>query len=98
MEELGPYHDESQMPLRIRKILEKGPVITKINKIDRNGSLLRVRTVGNETRGVIPVLGQLCSQDPTVSRAYLCHPDVTSVFKLPKEGGFCGFVAQVLLI
>lgn len=84
------------MPLHIRKILEQGAKSTVVNKISRDGQLLRARVVGNETRGVIPVLAQLCAQDPEVSRAYLCHPDVTSVFKLPKEGGFCGFVLPCL--
>ena len=94
--ELGPYHNEESMPSWLRKMLEKGAKTSINNQISRNGRLLRIETVANEIPGIIPVLGQLCAQDNDVLRAYLCHPDVTNVVKMPKEGGFCGFVLPLL--
>ena len=80
------------MPTWLRQMLEKGAKVSVNNQISRDGHLIRTETVANEIRGIIPVLGQLCAQDIDVSRAYLCHPDVTAVVKMSKEGGFCGFV------
>lgn len=68
-----------------------GAKITLINRITPDGQLVREEMVANEIRGIIPVLGQLCAQDDAVSRAYLCHPGVTDVVKMAKEGGFCGY-------
>lgn len=79
------------MPEWLRKQLELGEKVTVINQIGQDGRLLRIETVINEIRGIIPVLGQLCEQDPALSRAYLCHPNVTHVVKMAKEGGFCGY-------
>lgn len=61
------------------------------NKIDHDGKLIRIESTANEIRHIIPVLAQLCEQDRTVSRAYLCHSDVRHVVKMNKEGGFCGY-------
>ena len=80
------------MPHWLRQLLEKGAKVSTDSQISRDGRLIRTETVANEMRGIIPVLAQLCAQDDDVSRAYLCHPDVTCVVKMPKEGGFCGFV------
>ncbi|KAG8532013.1 uncharacterized protein KY384_003649 [Bacidia gigantensis] len=91
--ELGPYYNEVQMPPRLRQLLEKGAKMTITNQITRDGRLLRIENVANEMRGIVPVLAKLCAQDALVTRAYLCHPDVTNIFKMSKEGGFCGFVA-----
>ncbi|KAL9102938.1 MAG: hypothetical protein Q9163_001964 [Psora crenata] len=89
--ELGPYHDEAKMPDWLRDMLEKGGKVTVTNRISRDGRLSRIVSVANETQGIVPVLAQLCTQDNRISRAYLCHPDVTNVVKMPKEGGFCGY-------
>ena len=59
-------------------------------RIGRDGHLVQTESVANEIRGIVPVLAQCCAQDRNVSRVYLCHPDVTNVFRLSKEGGFCG--------
>ena len=76
-------------------MLEKGAKVSTNNEISRDGRLLRIESVANEISGIIPVIAQLCAQDSDVSRAYLCHPDVTDVVKMPKEGGFCGFVFPI---
>ncbi|KAL6712774.1 hypothetical protein ACLMJK_009615 [Lecanora helva] len=89
--ELGPHAHERQMPGWLRKQLELGAKVTVFNQISLDGRILRVETIANEFRGIIPVLAQLCEQDPALSRAYLCHPDVTHVVKMSKEGGFCGY-------
>ncbi len=41
--------------------------------------------------GAVPILAQLCEHDRTVEQAWLCHPCVRHVVKIPKEGGFCGY-------
>jgi hypothetical protein len=79
------------MPSNIRKMLEIGPKVTSFNRIQPDGSLLKVDVVANETSQVIPVLSKLCEQDNSVERAFFCHPAVRHVFKLPGEGGFCGY-------
>lgn len=79
------------MPDWLRKELEIGAKIKVTNQITPDGRLLRIESIANEVRGVIPVIAQLCEQDVAVSRAYLCHSDVTHVVKLAKEGGFCGY-------
>ena len=79
------------MPDWLRKELECGAKVKVTNHITLDGRLLCVESIANEVPGVIPVIAQLIEQDPTVSRAYLCHSDVTHVVKLAREGGFCGY-------
>lgn len=79
------------MPPNIRKVLEEGPRVTSFNRIQPDGTLLKVEVVANETPEVIPVLCRLCEQDESVERVFFCHPSVRHVFKLPGEGGFCGY-------
>ena len=79
------------MPGYLRKQLELGAKVSIVNQISQDGRLLRVETIANEIRGIIPVLEQLCEQDTSLLRAYLCHPNVTHVVKMAKEGGFCGY-------
>ena len=79
------------MPDWLHKVLEIGARVKVTNQITSDGRLLRIESIANEVRGVIPVIAQLCEQDPAVSRAYLCHSEVTHVVKLAKEGGFCGY-------
>jgi len=79
------------MPEWLHRQLERGAKVTVTNQIGSDGRLIRIETIANEFPGIIPVLAQLCEQDPAVSRAYLCHPDVTHVVKMAKEGGFCGY-------
>lgn len=79
------------MPSWLLKQLEMGAPTTLANKIDDDGKLIRVESRANEIRHIIPVLAQLCEQDRTVAKAYLCHSDVRHVVKMSKEGGFCGY-------
>ena len=86
------------MPNWLRKQLETGAKVTVSSQITPDGRLLRVESIANEVRGIVPVLAQLCEQDSTVSRAYLCHPEVTHVVKMAREGGFCGYRNIQMLI
>lgn len=79
------------MPSWLRKVLEDGPVITRENKIFPDGTIRKVETVSNETSGLIPFIARLCQQDSSVDQAYLCSANVRHIFKMPKEGGFCGY-------
>ena len=86
------------MPESLRAMLEKGAKISITNQISQDGRLIRIESVSNEIRGIVPVLAQLCAQDDRISRAYLCHPDVTDVVKMSREGGFCGFVLPLSFV
>lgn len=79
------------MPGWLLKLLDDGTKVTRENRIRRDGKLEKVEVAVNETRRLIPVLAQLCEQDESVTQAFLCNSDVRHVFKLPKEGGFCGY-------
>lgn len=96
--ELGPYANEKQMPSWLRRMLESGAKVTRSNRIGPNGTLVRQEVVENETSDVIPVLTQLCQQDKSVQRAFFCSPKVRHVFKMPREGGFCGYRNIQMLI
>ncbi|KAL8702565.1 MAG: hypothetical protein Q9201_004262 [Fulgogasparrea decipioides] len=89
--ELGPYAHEERMPSWLHKQLEHGARVSVINQISQDGQLVRMEVVANESRGILPVLAQLCEQDTMLSKVYLCHPGVQHVFKMAKEGGFCGY-------
>ncbi|KAL8761835.1 MAG: hypothetical protein Q9184_002078 [Pyrenodesmia sp. 2 TL-2023] len=89
--ELGPYAHEDQMPAWLHKQLERGAKVSLVNQISQSGCLVRVEVVANETPEILPVLAQLCQQDHTLSKVYLCHPGVQHIFKMAKEGGFCGY-------
>lgn len=79
------------MPDWLRRLLEKGAKVSVTNEISFDGRLIRRENVANEIRGIVPILSQLCAQDESTARAYLCHPDVTYVTKMAREGGFCGY-------
>lgn len=79
------------MPSWLLKQLDAGAQVSFVNQIDDDGKLVRVELVANETRGILPVLAQLCEQDRKLSKAFLCHPGVQHVFKTAQEGGFCGY-------
>ncbi|KAL6708231.1 hypothetical protein ACN47E_003415 [Coniothyrium glycines] len=89
--ELGPYAYEERMPQWLYGQLEKGPKITSINRIGRDGRLIKQEQVQNETPGLIPVLAQLSALDHSVKEAYYCHPSTLHIGKTPNEGGFCGY-------
>lgn len=89
--ELGPHAYEDQMPTWLRKQIERGARVTVVNQITPTGQTIRVEQVANETPGMVPVLAQLCEQDPALSKVFLCHPGVKHVVKEKREGGFCGY-------
>lgn len=89
--DLGPHAFEDQMPIWLRKQLEQGAKVTITNRLSAEGRLVQYESIANETRGVLPVLSQLCEQDQSLSKVYFCHPDVQHVVKMAKEGGFCGY-------
>ena len=73
------------------KQLQRGAKVTTVNQIGPSGEILQVEKVANESPGLIPVLAQLCQQDHSLSKIFLCHASAKHVFKTPKEGGFCGY-------
>lgn len=79
------------MPTWLRKQLEQGAKSTITNTIGSDGRLIRYEVIANEIRDVLPILSQLCEQDRSLSKVYLCHPGVQHVVKMDKEGGFCGY-------
>ena len=89
--ELGPHAFEERMPAWLLQQLQRGPRITSMNQLDHSGRLVRVEIVANETPDILPVLAQLCEQDPAVSKVFLSHVAVKHVFKMAREGGFCGY-------
>ncbi|KAH8725186.1 peptidase family C78-domain-containing protein [Phaeosphaeriaceae sp. PMI808] len=89
--ELGPHAYENRMPDWLHSQLAAGPKITVINRIGRDGRLIKQEQVQNETPGLMPILAQLSALDPSVKEAYYCHPSTLHVGKTPREGGFCGY-------
>lgn len=79
------------MPRWLHDQLAAGPKITVVNRIGRDGRLIKQEQLQNETAGVIPILAQLSALDRTVKEAYYCHPSTLHVGKTPKEGSFCGY-------
>lgn len=72
-------------------MLENGAKVTITQKIGHDGRLIRIESIANEVRDVLPVLHQLFSSDDSTRRVYLCHAGVTHVSKMSQEGGFCGY-------
>ncbi|KAL9045419.1 MAG: hypothetical protein Q9206_007297, partial [Seirophora lacunosa] len=89
--ELGPYAHEEQMPAWLYRHLQQGAKVSVINEISPCGRSVRLEMVANESSGILPVLAQLCEQDRMLSKVYLCHSGVQHIFKMAKEGGFCGY-------
>lgn len=89
--ELGPYAWEERMPRWLHDQLAAGPKITVVNRIGRDGRLIKQESVQNETPGIIPILAQLSALDRSVKEAYYCHPSTLHIGKTPREGGFCGY-------
>lgn len=89
--ELGPYAWEDRMPKWLHDQLAAGPKTTVVNRLGRDGRLIKQEKVQNETPGIIPILAQLSALDRSVKEAYYCHPSTLHIGKTPKEGGFCGY-------
>ena len=79
------------MPDWLQQLLEQGAKIKITNQINKDGRITRIETFANEFKGYLPILSQLSAQDNNVSRVYLCHPNVTHIVKMAREGGFCGY-------
>ncbi len=86
------------MPRWLHDQLAAGPSITVVNRIGRDGRLIKQEQVQNETPGIIPILAQLSALDRSVKDAYYCHPSTLHIGKTPKEGGFCGYRNIQMLI
>lgn len=80
------------MPKWLHDELLHGAPVKHINKIGKDGRLVRESFVENEVSGLVPLLAQLIKLDNTVERAYLCHPSVQQCFKRKHHGGFCGYL------
>ncbi|KAI9721476.1 MAG: hypothetical protein M1812_002238 [Candelaria pacifica] len=89
--ELGPYAHEVQMPAWLLTQLNDGAKITVYNQLRPDGTLSRVEKVANETRGLLPVIAQLSLQDASVVETYVCHPSARHIYKMFREGSFCGY-------
>ncbi|KAJ4303008.1 hypothetical protein N0V90_001899 [Kalmusia sp. IMI 367209] len=96
--ELGPHAWEDRMPRWLHDQLAAGPKITVVNRIGRDGRLIKQEHVQNETPGIIPILAQLSALDRTVKEAFYCHPSTIHISKTRKEGGFCGYRNIQMLI
>lgn len=79
------------MPARLRKQLERGAQVHVTNRIGKNGRIIRIESVANEVVGIIPVLARICAADSSSSKVFLCHRNTKHIFKMQREGGFCGY-------
>jgi hypothetical protein len=79
------------MPRWLYEQLDKGPKITRVKHISRDGRTSVHEIIENETPGIVPMLARLSELDPSVGYAYYCHPSTTHICKTRKEGGFCGY-------
>lgn len=96
--ELGPHAFEKRMPEDVRDRLIHGAQPQYVQRIGKNGRLVREGYVPNETVGLIPVLAHLCSLEEDIKATYFCHPCVRHIRKLQCDGNFCGYWnIQVLL-
>ncbi|KAK6349644.1 hypothetical protein TWF696_005926 [Orbilia brochopaga] len=90
--ELGPYANEKRMPEWLKEALSAGGKEVFTRYIDRDGRVRTRKSYANETSGLIPVIRNLITLDPNVSKAYLCHSSVKHVFKEHNAAnGFCGY-------
>lgn len=96
--ELGPYAFEKRMPDDVREYLIYGAKPQYVQRIGRDGRLVREGFVPNETVNLIPALANLCSLEEDTKATYLCHPSTRHIRKLYCEGNFCGYWnVQVLM-
>ncbi|KAK5011858.1 hypothetical protein LTR39_004433, partial [Cryomyces antarcticus] len=96
--ELGPYAWEERMPRWLFQQLQRGADVQVVNRIGRDGALTKHTIIDNETPGIVPMLAKLSEHDPSVERAWYCHPSTRHVFKMKHEGGFCGYRNIQMLI
>lgn len=86
------------MPAWLYKQLERGAKVSVVNQIGHGGRLVRLEVAANEATGILPVIAQLCEQDHTLSKVYLCHPGTQHIYKMAKEGGFCGYRNMQMMV
>lgn len=79
------------MPQWLYTQMAQHPRVFRKNVISRDGRILTIERVENETAGVVPMLARLSEVDSTVDEAWFCHPSVVQVSKYKNEGGFCGY-------
>jgi hypothetical protein len=79
------------MPSWLQKLLQSGANASHLNEIGTSGTLVKKTTAENESLHVIPVLMKLCRHDKEVERAFFCSSSVRHIFKMRREGGFCGY-------
>ncbi|KAL4760305.1 C78 family peptidase [Aspergillus foveolatus] len=72
-------------------MLDKGNATSNIIRVAPDGRLTRHLLIENETPNVIPALAQLCGQDKSTKRAFLCSAHVHHISDMPKGEGFCGY-------
>jgi zinc finger-containing ubiquitin peptidase 1 len=77
------------MPDHVRKALLKDA--EPYRRIHSDGSRSREFYADNETRGVIPILADICNIDPMTKATYLCHPSTRHIVKIRCDGNFCGY-------
>jgi hypothetical protein len=75
------------MPAWLRTLLENDGVPKIASRLDHNGKVRKLMAVENHGSDILPVVGNLLSQDEATRYAYLCHPCVLHISKLKKEGG-----------
>ncbi|KAL4753841.1 hypothetical protein BDW72DRAFT_14524 [Aspergillus terricola var. indicus] len=79
------------MPSWLFRMLDKGNATSNVTKIAPDGRLSKHVVIENETPSVVLALAQLCGQDKSIQRAFLCSAHVHHISEMPKEGGFCGY-------
>jgi len=89
--ELGPYAYEDRMPKWLYDQMKIQPRVFRYNIIGRDGRLITIQRVENQSAGVVPMLARLSELDPSVEEAWFCHPSVIHISKYRNEGGFCGY-------
>jgi hypothetical protein len=77
------------MPTWLRDRLAESGKVTISNNI---------AVAANETCNILPVFARLCEQDQDLEQAFLCHPGVKHVAKMPDEGVFTGYQNIQMLI
>ncbi|SMR59724.1 unnamed protein product [Zymoseptoria tritici ST99CH_3D1] len=96
--ELGPHAFEREMPAEVRRRLEEDTKPREVNRIGKNGKIVRERHVSNETTGLVPVLADLCAMEDTTTVAYLCHPSTKHIHKVKCDGDFCGYWSTQMVL
>lgn len=79
------------MPDVLRQLHEQGGDKVHRTILAPDGALMHISGIENEVEWLLPAIATLCERDSQLAQVYLCHPAAKHVFKLPKEGNFCGY-------